>query len=1534
MLKLKSVLQRETGARENTSRRRHGKGRVNFRKLRHAAQETVRFGLNQYQLRLNSKLLKEVTDAFNLWLAEYEDDFNAQWRSPTQPNQQDSVPHHPSENDLRQGQNQAARLLTDFLLHFSHQRLLDLRRLRNGNKQFRNTIAKVRDEDARRAAILQYAADLGASPKQISGDAKAFSRWFDEEAVTDRFAKRVGHTELLLAFVFDRLSVAVDDVITMVYRNDNHASEGRKPNEYESLIDRLEGVWSRLDIENRLHDAITYEGDARVQAAALKCLSIATNRLPQQIAQQRFSKRTVVLLHRIAIEARTDVWVQCHAFAVLANLNWPSTLPIVLKRLQHPRAGDDMFVRRHLYKMLTQRIQAGESNDTQLPSYEDEPSEFVRQAFCQTAFLSRHAPTRRQWSNMALHDKSLQVRAAALLVGTQFPSDTRTTIDFLQVVQQVLSTDKDPFVLRTAMHVVKAIVVDATSRSPDESIPATSPVSDEELRRESVVTFYQQRIESQLVRLQHGGATESIRRWAAQTREACWAATDPASRDLLQKLRFVSKTIGIGRTKRLPKKWFAEFDDAKLGRVFAVLAQDDFGYDIHRGLFGVHVTRGPVFGFRLWRMIFEFTHTATDKRQALRHTVGRINSAGIRAPSQILGELSETKVPGEPVTIASDSTWRPFLPLVDDFISILNRSWLFPRKTTFFSSQGVTEVTGPRGLLRCLHAAYRMNFRFQSYAAKRNWDDDTFPSSSYIEDIQRLGFQINFTEFDPRSRESVQEDTVDQALAPAQRQDEQHATPIPSVVTTDQTVTRFFTPTLCASPLLAGTFIESASQMFNKYADYFQSAYENTLPELVVFTTLILLVILVKHFWANYTFRNARRNIPLSIGGWGTRGKSGTERLKAALIGAMGHGLVSKTTGCEAMFIHGDPNGEPLEIPLFRPFDKATIWEQHNLIQMASRMNPSVFLWECMALTPSYVDVLQRQWTTDDLGTITNTYPDHEDLQGPAGHNVATTISGFVPERSHMITTEQVMRPYISESCRLAETTLRGVGWLESGLVTEDVLDRFPYKEHPDNVALVSAMGDELGLDYDFCVKAMGDYLVPDLGVLKTHPISTVRTRRIEFTNGMSANERFGCMGNIRRLGFDTQDPWTEPATWVCGVVNNRADRVPRSKVFAKIIVDDMNADRFFLIGSNLKGLVGFIEEAWEQRGATITLCDQGKPWDASFALQTLKQAAWDFRQSIEPEQITAKLSVMLTAVNDDTTNDVTIDVVQLNKHWESPDKLREALSQAGVPVAIVEAIYKHQTEALAGMHDYQAMVSKITSGSPSALEQIESDYKQMLKRWYMQKLVVVDNFDATGEEVVETIVDETPPGFLNRTIGLQNIKGTGLDFVYRFQAWDFCHEACEAMQSPKTQVAQRGLQALLAMPAIGQLCQNRMREVIETAKTSNALRRPDLQTQLGQLMARLSEATDHSQQHDDRTVNDTTDKSKGARLAEWNQWMIDTSEEAIDLNDSLRRRDNADRIYKDLAAQRISRQRAVVELRKINKRQKGGWLTSKLKSK
>ena len=181
---------------------------------------------------------------------------------------------------------------------------------------------------------------------------------------------------------------------------------------------------------------------------------------------------------------------------------------------------------------------------------------------------------------------------------------------------------------------------------------------------------------------------------------------------------------------------------------------------------------------------------------------------------------------------------------------------------------------------------------------------------------------------------------------------------------------------------------------------------------------------------------------------------------------------------------------------------------------------------------------------------------------------------------------------------RSRETELRGVGWLESGLIPDDILDRFPYKEHPDNIALVAAMAEELGCPYEEALKGMADNLVPDLGVLKTFPESLIRTRRIEFTNGMSANERFGTLGNWKRTGYDQHDPHEQSDVWISTVVNNRADRVARSRVFASILVHDIQADRHFLIGGNLKGLLGFVWEAWEQHEQELTLLDEQRRWN------------------------------------------------------------------------------------------------------------------------------------------------------------------------------------------------------------------------------------------------------------------------------------------------------------------------------------------------
>lgn len=68
--------------------------------------------------------------------------------------------------------------------------------------------------------------------------------------------------------------------------------------------------------------------------------------------------------------------------------------------------------------------------------------------------------------------------------------------------------------------------------------------------------------------------------------------------------------------------------------------------------------------------------------------------------------------------------------------------------------------------------------------------------------------------------------------------------------------------------------------------------------------------------------------------------------------------------------------------------------------------------------------------------------------------------------------------------------------------------------------------------------------------------------------------------------------------------------------------------------------------------------------------------------------------------------------------------------------------------------------------------EDLDFQFRQLLWRWIEDPLT-------SGADVIETICASTPPGFRNRIMGLQNIKGTGLGFVYAWQAWDACAKAC-----------------------------------------------------------------------------------------------------------------------------------------------------------
>jgi hypothetical protein len=131
---------------------------------------------------------------------------------------------------------------------------------------------------------------------------------------------------------------------------------------------------------------------------------------------------------------------------------------------------------------------------------------------------------------------------------------------------------------------------------------------------------------------------------------------------------------------------------------------------------------------------------------------------------------------------------------------------------------------------------------------------------------------------------------------------------------------------------------------------------------------------------------------------------------------------------------------------------------------------------------------------------------------------------------------------------------------------------------------------------------------------------------------------------------------------------------------------------------------------------------------------------------------------------------------------------------------------------------------------------------------------------------------------------------------------------------------AQKGLQLLSAFPGFGQLCEQHLRETIRQVRRSPVAQREEFQAELDSISSKLDESTESIRQ----SVQQASARRRGLL-----DRAISGIEEFLDVTDALRRRKKADQIYRDLADERISRQRAVVELRDLNKRQKGGWLAA-----
>ncbi|MCA9603230.1 MAG: capsule biosynthesis protein CapB, partial [Myxococcales bacterium] len=513
---------------------------------------------------------------------------------------------------------------------------------------------------------------------------------------------------------------------------------------------------------------------------------------------------------------------------------------------------------------------------------------------------------------------------------------------------------------------------------------------------------------------------------AAAALRSLQALEDPLTAEMSERLVPILANLRECASARLEVAPSPEHDVAIM-RALRDLARGDLTVAAARDRGGYRILRGERRARRAWRTLHELRNWAPDKRSGYIHTNARVSEGEILVPPIGMAEVTPTPVPGERNLVKQVASWGPFLPRVDDFLAASRRT-----VTTYIvTSAGIISLIPPAGRAARLRAYLRLTFKYSDYADTREHSlrsIDPPDRQKYLHEMEKLGFRV-VRDVEPGEVSGVP-----------------YEVQLPIVGT-------FFPASHAVLALLVGPLA------------YMYSNTGNVPAHLAVMTFFMYAYVVLRAALVQRGIEGARESIPLRIGGWGTRGKSGTERLKAGLFQGLGYNTVVKTTGCEAMFIHAVPWQKANEIFLFRPYDKPTIWEQRDVLRTGQAMKAQVFLWECMALRPNFVALLGHGWMQDEITTLTNAYPDHEDVMGPNGEEVARVISIFMSHGGTTFTTEVEMLPVLREAAVNSKTRLREVPVTEGDLITDDILRRFPYDEHPRNISLVATMAEFLGID-------------------------------------------------------------------------------------------------------------------------------------------------------------------------------------------------------------------------------------------------------------------------------------------------------------------------------------------------------------------------------------------------------------------------------------------------------------------------------------
>jgi poly-gamma-glutamate synthase PgsB/CapB len=325
---------------------------------------------------------------------------------------------------------------------------------------------------------------------------------------------------------------------------------------------------------------------------------------------------------------------------------------------------------------------------------------------------------------------------------------------------------------------------------------------------------------------------------------------------------------------------------------------------------------------------------------------------------------------------------------------------------------------------------------------------------------------------------------------------------------------------------------------------------------------IILATLIAFGLWEYFLLRMYHKQVPMRIHVNGTRGKSSVTRLVAAGFRAGGTSTCAKTTGTRPRMILEDGS----EYSIQRQ-GRANILEQVRALAVSSRRKAQALVAECMALNPHYQYLCEHTMLRSKIGVITNARADHLEIMGPTVLDAAMAMAGTTPTNGTLVTgeTDPEMLWVLKTACQREKSQLV-IATPESERITEDIMRKFSYIEHPENVAVALKVCKLAGIDEKKAISGMLS-AEPDLGALRIVRLAFF-AKKINFVNAFAANDPESTLSIWNRI-LALFPP--EKAQRKVAILNCRSDRPARSTQLGKLLPAMKQLDSTLLVGSGTR---------------------------------------------------------------------------------------------------------------------------------------------------------------------------------------------------------------------------------------------------------------------------------------------------------------------------------------------------------------------------